>query len=74
MEKSCQSLSLFEFQQHFASDNQCLAYLAAEKWKNGYVCPKADIRTIAQATISIPANVRAANTPIRLRQARCFTK
>ncbi|MDR3189278.1 MAG: IS1595 family transposase, partial [Prevotellaceae bacterium] len=28
------------FQQRFASDNQCLAYLAAEKWKNGYACPK----------------------------------
>jgi hypothetical protein len=40
MEKAYQSLSLFDFQQQFATDNQCLAYLAAEKWKNGYVCPK----------------------------------
>jgi hypothetical protein len=40
MEKSYESLSLFEFQQRFATDKQCLAYLAAEKWKNGYNCPK----------------------------------
>ena len=40
MLKSYESLSLFEFQQRFATDNQCLAYLAAEKWKNGYACPK----------------------------------
>ena len=40
MEKSQNSLSLFEFQQRFATDNQCLAYLSAEKWKNGFVCPK----------------------------------
>jgi hypothetical protein len=40
MEKAYQSLSLFDFQTQFATDNQCLAYLAAEKWKNGYVCPK----------------------------------
>jgi hypothetical protein len=38
MEKSRQSLSLFEFQQQFATD-KCLAYLAAGKWENGYVCP-----------------------------------
>jgi transposase-like protein len=38
MEKRYDSLSLFEFQQMFASDNQCLAYLAAEKWKDGYHC------------------------------------
>ena len=40
MSKSYESLSLFEFQQIFATDNQCLAYLSAEKWKNGYACPK----------------------------------
>jgi len=40
MEKSFESLSLFDFQQRFATDDQCLAYLAAEKWKNGYFCPK----------------------------------
>jgi transposase-like protein len=40
MEKKYNSLSLFEFQQRFTTDNQCLAYLSAEKWKNGYVCSK----------------------------------
>jgi hypothetical protein len=40
MEKRYNSLSLFDFQQRFTTDNQCLAYLAAEKWKNGYVCSK----------------------------------
>jgi hypothetical protein len=40
MEKAYQSLSLFEFQQRFATDTQCLAYLSAEKWKNGYSCPQ----------------------------------
>ena len=40
MEKAYQSLSLFEFQQCFSTDNQCIAYLSAEKWKNGYTCPK----------------------------------
>ena len=33
-------MSLFEFQQRFTTDNQCLAYLSAEKWKNGYACSK----------------------------------
>ena len=36
MEKSHKNLSLFEFQKRFTTDNQCLAYLSAEKWKNGY--------------------------------------
>jgi len=38
MDKSANSLSLFEFQQRFSTDNQCLAHLASEKWKNGYAC------------------------------------
>ena len=40
MERAFESLSLFAFQQRFASDRQCLAYLSAEKWRNGYACPK----------------------------------
>ena len=40
MGKSYKSLSLFDFQQQFMTDNQCFAYLAAEKWKNGYVCTR----------------------------------
>ena len=31
MEKAYESLSLFEFQHCFSTDNQCLAYLSAEK-------------------------------------------
>jgi len=31
MVKSHKSLSLLEFQQRFVTDNQCRAYLAAEK-------------------------------------------
>jgi hypothetical protein len=40
MEQAYTNLSLFDFQQRFTDDNQCLAYLAAEKWRHGYVCPK----------------------------------
>ena len=40
MDKSSNSLSLFQFQQRFATDNQCLAYLSAERWKNGFTCSK----------------------------------
>ena len=40
MEKAYNSLNLLDFQQRFCTDNQCLAYLAAEKWKNGYTCSK----------------------------------
>jgi hypothetical protein len=40
MAKSYNSLSLFDFQQRFTTENQCLAYLATEKWKNGYACSK----------------------------------
>jgi predicted RNA-binding Zn-ribbon protein involved in translation (DUF1610 family) len=44
MEKRDKSLSLFDFQKRFTTDNQCLAYLAQEKWKNGFVCPKCGLR------------------------------
>jgi hypothetical protein len=40
------SLSLFEFQQHFATDNQCFAYLSAKKWKDGYKCRKMQTYTL----------------------------
>jgi hypothetical protein len=40
MEKANESLSLFEFQQRFSTEDPCFAYLSAEKWKNGYICPK----------------------------------
>jgi len=64
MEKSYESLSLFEFQQRFATDNQCLAYLAAEKWKNGYFCPKCSHTHYC-------AGVRGNET---YRFANCFTR
>jgi hypothetical protein len=48
MEKSYKSLSLFDFQQRFATDNQCLAYLAAEKWKDGYICSRCEHTSYCQ--------------------------
>ena len=40
MEQRYQSLSIFEFQKMFATDEQCLDYLVLQKWGNGYECPK----------------------------------
>jgi hypothetical protein len=40
MEKRDKSLSLFDFQQRFTTDNQYFAYLAKEKWKDGFLCSK----------------------------------
>ena len=40
MDKSSNGLSLFQFQQRFATDNQCLAYLSAESRENGFTCSK----------------------------------
>jgi hypothetical protein len=48
MEKAYNSLSLFDFQQRFASDSQCLAYLATEKWKNGYECSRCEHTSYCQ--------------------------
>jgi hypothetical protein len=33
-------LTLFDFQNSFSTENDCLEYLANEKWKDGYVCKK----------------------------------
>lgn len=38
MESKFKSLSVFEFQKRFGSENQCLAYLAEHKWSSGYSC------------------------------------
>jgi hypothetical protein len=38
MEQRFKSLSIFEFQDKFASDIDSTAYLAELKWKNGYKC------------------------------------
>lgn len=40
MEKKFESLSIFEFQQQFPTEDSCLAYLAEKKWENGFVCAK----------------------------------
>ena len=72
MEKSHKSLSLFEFQQRFTSDNQCRAYLAAEKWKKPV--PNADIRFIVKAIRFIFDSARDANMRILRLRARFFIK
>jgi transposase-like protein len=33
-------LNLFDFQNSFSTENDCLEYLANEKWKDGYICKK----------------------------------
>jgi len=33
-------MSLNEFEDQFSSDEQCLAYLANQKWSTGFVCKK----------------------------------
>jgi hypothetical protein len=38
MEKKYKSLTIFEFQEQFKEDKDCLSYLAAQKWREGYVC------------------------------------
>lgn len=40
MEAKTESLSLFEFEAKFGTDESCLEYLAQKKWEGGYVCPK----------------------------------
>lgn len=40
MEKTFQSLTIFEFQERFPDDDACLKYLAEVKWRDGFVCPK----------------------------------
>ena len=77
MVKSHKSLNLFEFQQRSTSDNQCRAYLAAEKWKNGKMftlVPSADIRIIVKAIRFILDSVRDANIRITRLRARFFIK
>jgi hypothetical protein len=40
MEKKYQSLTVFEFENRFKSEDDCYRYLAAIKWKDGFVCKK----------------------------------
>lgn len=34
------NFTILEFEQHFNAEDKCLAYLAEEKWKDGFVCRK----------------------------------
>jgi len=71
MEKSYENLSLFEFQQRFATDDLIW------QQKNGKTVtfvPSAVIRITAQEVRSILDNVRVADTPIRQLRERFFTK
>ena len=40
MEQRFKSLSLFDFQEQFDTDEKCLDYLVQKKWGDGYECPK----------------------------------
>lgn len=40
MEQKFKSLSIFDFQQKFPDEESCLKYLAEEKWRVGFLCPK----------------------------------
>ena len=40
MRKHFASLSLFEFQQRFRNNEDCMEQLATLKWPNGYICQK----------------------------------
>ena len=40
MKSIFKNIGIIEFDQHFDSDEKCLAYLAEEKWKGGFSCRK----------------------------------
>ena len=40
MDSRSTSLSLFEFESQFGTDELCLEYISQKKWETGYVCPK----------------------------------
>ena len=40
MQNIFKNISIIEFEAHFDSDMKCLAYLANEKWKDGFICRK----------------------------------
>lgn len=39
MEKTFESLTIFEFQERFPDEESCIKYLAELRWKDGFVCP-----------------------------------
>lgn len=40
MRKFFKDLGIEKFEQFFDTDEKCLAFLASEKWQNGFVCRK----------------------------------
>lgn len=40
MKKLFENIDIEEFESQFSSDEQCLKYLAEDKWKDGFVCRK----------------------------------
>lgn len=40
MESKFKSLSIFEFQQMFSTEESCLEYLSDLKWVDGFICPR----------------------------------
>jgi len=56
METAYQSLSLFEFQQRFATDDRYLAYLVAVKWMDAILL-QCDCPTIVMLHRAIRGNV-----------------
>jgi hypothetical protein len=60
MEKQIIKLKPLEFESAFSTDEQCLEFLANEKWKDGYVCRKCG-----------HTNYCKGNTPFSRRCTRC---
>jgi two-component system, sensor histidine kinase LadS len=54
------NLKLVEFENSFSEDENCLEFLASEKWKTGYVCRKCG-----------NTNYCAGKTPFSRRCTRC---
>ncbi|MCF8369601.1 MAG: transposase [Bacteroidales bacterium] len=40
MEQIFKNIGIIEFDSHFDTDEKCFAYLADEKWKDGFACRK----------------------------------
>jgi hypothetical protein len=48
MESKFKSLTIFEFQEKFKSDNDCLKYLSEIKWASGFSCKKCGHKNYCQ--------------------------
>lgn len=40
MKQFFKHMSINEFEEHFSTQEKCLAYLAIQKWENGFICKK----------------------------------